>query len=217
MKYYAVAKGRNTGVYNSWEECKCQVDGFSGSIFKSFKTLEQAKAFLKLHILTTKRKRINLKRKRESSDSEEEIVPKKKRKIETHVEIFTDGGCTGNGTRSACGGIGVYFGGNDSRNLSKKMNGVQTNNTAELSAIIEALRICLNYEENVEINTDSEYAIKGITGVNRIKKNSSLFKKIEALLKLRRGKTEFKKVQGHSGLKDGNHYADLLATKAMNT
>ncbi len=48
MKYYAVKKGKTPGVYTSWSECQFQTKGFSGAIFKSFPTLEQAKAFLQV-------------------------------------------------------------------------------------------------------------------------------------------------------------------------
>lgn len=46
MKFYAVKKGRNPGVYSSWDDCKVQVDGYSGAIYKSFKTEEEAIAFV---------------------------------------------------------------------------------------------------------------------------------------------------------------------------
>ena len=46
-KYYAVQRGRRTGVFFSWPECQKQVAGFSGAIFKSFPTLEEAEAFVK--------------------------------------------------------------------------------------------------------------------------------------------------------------------------
>lgn len=45
-KYYAVKKGLTPGVYNTWEECKAQVEGFSGAAYKSFKTMEEAMAYL---------------------------------------------------------------------------------------------------------------------------------------------------------------------------
>ena len=44
-KYYAVKKGRKTGVFDTWGECQKQVTGFSGAEFKSFGTLEEARAF----------------------------------------------------------------------------------------------------------------------------------------------------------------------------
>lgn len=131
------------------------------------------------------------------------------------MNVYTDGGCDSNGAKDAKAGIGVFFGENDQRNVSKRITGLQTNNRAELSAIIEALRITLNYEQDVLIHTDSEYSMNGIKGINKIKKNGDLFDEISMLLKLRRGKTDFIKVHGHSGLKDGNYYADFLATKAI--
>ena len=47
VKYYAVQRGRSTGVFFSWPECQKQVAGFSGAVFKSFPTLEEAEAFVK--------------------------------------------------------------------------------------------------------------------------------------------------------------------------
>lgn len=50
MKYYAVKKGRpNTepAVYKTWEECKKQVQGVSGAIYKSFEKEEDAYEYIK--------------------------------------------------------------------------------------------------------------------------------------------------------------------------
>ena len=46
MKFYAVQKGRNTGIFTSWDECKANVNGYKGAIFKSFQTRQEAEAFL---------------------------------------------------------------------------------------------------------------------------------------------------------------------------
>ena len=43
-KYYTVWTGRQTGVFDSWEECQRQVHKFEGAKFKSFKTREEAEA-----------------------------------------------------------------------------------------------------------------------------------------------------------------------------
>lgn len=47
-KYYAVKKGHKPGIYTSWDECKKQVEKFSGAVYKSFTSLEDAKNFIKL-------------------------------------------------------------------------------------------------------------------------------------------------------------------------
>lgn len=44
--FYVVWKGASPGVYETWDECKAQVTGFDGAIYKSFPTKEFAeKAF----------------------------------------------------------------------------------------------------------------------------------------------------------------------------
>lgn len=45
-KYYAVKKGKITGVFNTWEECRNAVEGYPGAQYKGFSALEDAKAYL---------------------------------------------------------------------------------------------------------------------------------------------------------------------------
>ncbi|MCH5268832.1 MAG: ribonuclease H family protein [Lachnospiraceae bacterium] len=45
-KYYAVKQGLTPGVYDTWAECRAQVDGYSGAVYKSFPTVEEAQAFI---------------------------------------------------------------------------------------------------------------------------------------------------------------------------
>ena len=45
-KFYAIKKGKKTGIFSTWDECKEQVTGFKGAVYKSFKTLSEAEAFL---------------------------------------------------------------------------------------------------------------------------------------------------------------------------
>jgi ribonuclease HI len=48
-KFYAVAVGRQVGVYNTWTECERHVKHFSGALFQSFPTLPEAQAFVQQH------------------------------------------------------------------------------------------------------------------------------------------------------------------------
>lgn len=41
-KFYVVWSGNAPGIYDSWEECKAQVEGFPGAKYRSFPTLEDA-------------------------------------------------------------------------------------------------------------------------------------------------------------------------------
>ena len=45
-KFYAVKTGRTPGVYGTWADCKAQVDGYSGAVYKSFPTAAEALAFV---------------------------------------------------------------------------------------------------------------------------------------------------------------------------
>eukprot|EP01060_Flectonema_neradi_P033104 TRINITY_DN5452_c0_g1_i2.p1 TRINITY_DN5452_c0_g1~~TRINITY_DN5452_c0_g1_i2.p1 ORF type:complete len:286 (+),score=31.17 TRINITY_DN5452_c0_g1_i2:40-897(+) len=45
-KFYAVAIGRTTGVFRSWDECKAQVHKFKSAKYKSFETEQGAIAFV---------------------------------------------------------------------------------------------------------------------------------------------------------------------------
>lgn len=45
-KFYAVKKGRDTGIFYTWDECKKNVHGFAGAQYKSFPTLKEAEEYL---------------------------------------------------------------------------------------------------------------------------------------------------------------------------
>lgn len=45
-KFYAVRKGRTPGIYRTWPEAQREVIGFKGAEFKSFKTSEEAEAYM---------------------------------------------------------------------------------------------------------------------------------------------------------------------------
>ena len=82
------------------------------------------------------------------------------------ITIYTDGACSNNGRSNARAGYGIYFGEGDPRNKSQPCPGAQTNNVAELTAIIEALKLVtkeLQQNVPVVIYSDSSYAIKCCT------------------------------------------------------
>ena len=45
-KYYAVKVGKTPGIYLTWEDCKSQVEGVSGAVYKSFPTLLEAEEYI---------------------------------------------------------------------------------------------------------------------------------------------------------------------------
>lgn len=46
VKFYAVKVGKIPGIYNTWDDCKVQVEGFPGATYKSFKTAAEAADYM---------------------------------------------------------------------------------------------------------------------------------------------------------------------------
>ena len=78
------------------------------------------------------------------------------------VVVFTDGACTDNqDVRLRRAGVGCFWGRGHERNIAQPLPGeLQTNQRAELQAIVEVLRV---EPRQVEIRTDSQYVIDGVS------------------------------------------------------
>ena len=221
MMFYAVANGRSVGVFTNWTDCKHSVQGFSGAVFKKFDTKIDAEAFIAS-------KKLDISQGVPVS-ADISIQPNE---LHTDYYVYTDGACSKNGMRGASAGIGVYFGEGDVRNISKRLPGKQTNNVAELTAIISAFPVIesdIRRGKRIAIVTDSEYSIKCASsyGERCAKKgwvddipNKELVRQIYTLYS-REPNLRFIHVKAHTGLSDihsvGNHHADRLATGALNT
>ncbi len=153
---------------------------------------------------------------------------------EEPIYVYTDGACSNNGKKNARAGFGVYFGKDDPRNVSEAYNGPQTNNVAELLAIIKALTILrqeIDNGEKIIIYSDSTYSIRCCTeyGEKMEKKNWMKKKGVEIpnakIVKVAyqfcKGKKniKFRHIDAHTGLQDrhsiGNENADRLANLAI--
>ena len=99
----------------------------------------------------------------------------------TQTYVFTDGSTFNNQknkNQKTVGGIGVYFGDNDPRNVSEPYcDKIVTNNRTELTAVIKAIK---NHVSNTNkekqkliIYSDSQYVIKSMTEwIHKWKKNN---------------------------------------------
>lgn len=134
-----------------------------------------------------------------------------------HVEIFTDGACSGN---PGPGGWGALLRCNGHE---KEISGGEretTNNRMEMMAVIEALT-ALKKPSKVDLYTDSQYVQKGVTEwmkgwkakgwPDRIK-NQDLWLRIDA--QTSRHKVIFHWVRGHDGHSE-NERVDKLAVAAI--
>lgn len=46
QKFYAVKIGRESGIFTTWDDCKKQVIGYKGAVYKSFLSWEEAEQYL---------------------------------------------------------------------------------------------------------------------------------------------------------------------------
>ena len=135
-----------------------------------------------------------------------------------HVDIYTDGACSGNPGPGGYGAVLVYNG------KEKELCGGDpqtTNNRMELTAVIEALR-ALKEPCSVTLTTDSKYVSDGITlgwakswkakGWRKADGKPALNPELwEALLELlEKHEVEFVWVKGHAG-HPYNERCDALA------
>jgi len=217
MSFYAVANGHSIGIFETWDECSKSVKGYKGASFKKFSTKESAEEFIESFRTET----IN------------QVVPSTTILIPDYY-VYTDGACSNNGKPDAVAGIGIFFGINDPRNVSQKVPPElrQTNNVAELSAIIEAFRIIEPDLESsgkiVGIATDSEYVIKCLGKYGEKCANKGWAKEIPNQILVRNAYESYTKfaksiqiihVKAHTRDQDmhsiGNHHADRLANMAI--
>ncbi|TAQ85027.1 hypothetical protein B7494_g6646 [Chlorociboria aeruginascens] len=218
-RFYAIAVGLVPGVYEDWDEAKMQIRGVKGPKFKKFGNREEAEEFVRSG---GKRSMVP-----ETASTVEEPSRKKVKKgTGKLLRIYTDGSSLGNGKNGACAGVGVFFGLGDDRNVTEALEGpAQTNNRAELTAIIRALEIAPT-SQDILILTDSNYSInccsvwyenwikKGWkTSVGKAVENKDLIVQVRDLIDLRTkygSTTDFEWIKGHSN-DPGNEAADRLA------
>ena len=193
--YYSVFKGFNKGIYKSWKECEKEVKGYKGAIYKKFKLESDAILFLNNGV----------------------------KKEETNIiKVYTDGSCINNGKKGSKAGIGIFFGDEDKRNVSRKLNLERvTNNVAELSALSEALDILKNESKDVIIYTDSKYCILCCTSYGdkqRLKDWSDNIPNKDLVMEVynkyrEKDNIRLEYVMGHSNIYE-NEMADKLAREA---
>ena len=146
-KYYAVFKGRKTGIFTSWQQCEAQIKGFSGASFKSFKTRSEAEtAFQQEHqqVISIVEGSRDVSAVRRSID---EIIPD---------SICVDASCLGNPGPVEYQGVHTTTG-EAVFHTGPIANG--TNNLGEFLAIVHALAHLKQQGKNTPIYSDSSTAM----------------------------------------------------------
>ncbi|KAJ2768390.1 hypothetical protein IWQ56_002292 [Coemansia nantahalensis] len=233
VSYYAVRVGRRPGVYRTWAECKAQTERFPGAVHKKFPRLADAQAFSgqpassSTEPYSVRRPESSVRRPESSGAGPERRAPlappPPAGETPDDTVVYTDGASSRNGQHGARAGVGVYFGCGDARNVAERLEGPrQTNQRAELTAIVRALQIA-DPAKRLHICTDSVYSIKCLTewfpkwerqgwrnSAGAPVENKDLVQDALDLIRGRAGRTRFTHVRGHSGV-PGNEAADRLA------
>ena len=231
-KYYVVWKGKETGIFSDWDSCNKQVSGFPGAKYKSFKTLKEAEFAFQSEgeVVASKAKPASKHspKKKSSSSRSKTLTANEIEALPVTTKIFTDGGCDPN-PGEAGSGIAVYRDGEISELWFGLYNPEGTNNTAELSALKQALIMAETEIANggsVAIFCDSKYSIDCVTqwAVNWEKngwkkkggdiKNLSLIKEMFALHQSLIDDVKVFHVKGHAGV-EGNELADRMSILAI--
>ncbi|KAG7441823.1 uncharacterized protein BT62DRAFT_923048 [Guyanagaster necrorhizus] len=241
--FYAVKIGRIKGIYSSWTECQIQTDGFPGSKYKKFVAKQDAEDYIGSSHETAVATRSAFAKKPAGYYAVK--VGRNKGIYTTWTEcqrqITRFSGCKykkfptrreaeqGNGKIGAIAGVGVWWSHGDSRNISERCPGRQSNNRAELIALVRVHEQTMNMATPLTIKTDSKYSINcletwlpawqvnGFVGSHRKKpiENAPI---IRYLAKLRERvqrlgrKVALEYVPGHTGV-EGNEEADRCATE----
>ena len=176
--YYAVKKGFEPGIYNTWAECKEQIDGYSHPKFRKFPSREEANKFINCsdeevntyvsgkQKISTKKHLLKFKDEIISSPYSDKLKYKvgKWNYHNDEFYIFTDGSSkkTSTGVNS---GYAIYLG-KECVNI-KEISNDKTNNQCELGAIDIAFKIivkCMDqlikYNKKINVVSDSDYSIK---------------------------------------------------------
>jgi len=170
-KYYVVWKGRKTGVFTSWEDCKAQTNGYEGAVFKSFLSREAAEAAFTSESSNYIRKKIN----NGSSLSKEELALIG----EPYEDAIAVDGAWDN-TTGLVEYKGVYL---KTYEVLFHVGPLEdgTINMVEFLAIVHALALCKQWYWKIPIYSDSKVAMgwirekKAKTNHPPSEKNKKLF------------------------------------------
>lgn len=144
----------------------------------------------------------------------------------SQIVVYCDGACLHNGRVDASAGWGVYFEDPDLSYLNEscRLGGdVQTNQRAELMAMIRATELSPRDGRRIIIRTDSQYSINTVTkwlskwqrngwinSRGQTVKNKDLIQRLDYALCQHTPEPTLQYVQAHSSLA-GNEEADWLA------
>lgn len=193
-KVYAVKKGKVTGIFNTWDECKKNVHGFPGAQYKSFPTLKEAEEYLGG----------GSRDETDDIDSPESCI------------AYVDGSFDVTQSAYSYGCILLYQG--ERKEMSKAFFNTEDVSMRNVAGEIEGAMAAMAYCEEHNIGTlHLYYDYQGIESwaIGEWKRNKPGTIRYKAFYdSLQNVKVVFHKVKGHSGV-ELNEAVDRLAKAAL--
>ena len=197
-KVYAVRKGRTTGIFMTWDDCKAQVDGYTGAEYKSFGDPADAVAYLGL------------------GEGPSEV------KFPEGARAYVDGSYDAAAGRFSCGVVIVETdadGSSETTELNAAFDDAEAAKQRNVAGEIMGSKLAIDWcktngVKKIEIYHDYEGI--GAWADGKWKANNELTRGYSDYVADARKDMEinFVKVRGHAGNKY-NELADKLAKKAL--
>lgn len=215
-KVYAVKKGKTTGLFYSWNECKDATNGYPGAEFKGFGTEAEARAYLEGKEISIEE--IFAEEIPTEDQAKEELQFHMEKLDENQVIAYVDGSFDKTIGKYSFGCILLVPGG---RIIKESGNGNEPESLAirnvageMLGAMYASQWALVNGYEFIELRYDYEGIEKWATGA--WKANNVLTQKYAAFMQRKRSQIHisFQKVKAHSG-DYYNEQVDKLAKAAL--
>ena len=166
-KYYVVWRGRLTGIFDSWDECRKQVEGYEGAQYKGYLTRELAEEAHKFSYWQAVKK---------ITDYRLQIIDNKSQIVLPSLSV--DAACSGNPGVMEYRGVDTATG----REIFR-MGPFEhaTNNIGEFLALVHGLALLKQYNKTMPIYSDSVNAMAWVrakkcrTKLARTEKNIEVF------------------------------------------
>ena len=175
-KFYVVWIGLNPGVYDSWEACKQQVEGWKGAVYKAFDTRAEAEEAINEppeNYIEKKAPEHKGGRKKKDKPLPPEVI---------RQALAVDAACSGNPGDMEY--RAVYLGDMEEKFHFGPILG--TNNIGEFLAIVHALALYKNRGLDWPLYSDSHNAILWVqagkcrTKLDRTPETEAVFQRIES-------------------------------------
>lgn len=196
-KYYVVKNGRVPGIYTTWTDCKAQVDGYSGAVYKSFTAKADAMTYWEVG---------------DQSGAPDDVT-----QISTEAWAYVDGSYIHSQRRYSYGMV-ICVGEQEyefSRAFDDAEMAAMRNVAGEITASMQAVEFCLQRKID-SITIFYDYAGIGHWANGEWKTNNPYTAAYAEFIKRAREEMQiiFVKVKGHSG-DEYNDRADRLAKSAL--